>query len=151
MSIVKYGYLYGPRCLVPAPIGASEVFKFLGGAFVKTDGAGFLDIAGSGDTELIGWVDAGEFTAASTDGITELEVDISCDSVYRMPCDAIPALTDKWNTCDLIVASNIQKVDIGESTEDVIQIVGMFIGTTAALSYVDVRMNPSKMGTTGVV
>jgi len=150
MAQLKYGYLYGPRCLVKAPIGASEIFKFLGGAWLKTDGAGFLDIAGSGNAELIGWGDTGEYTAIATDGLTEIVVDISCDSIYRMPCDAIPALTDKWNTCDLIVTSDIQYADIGESNEDVIQIVGMFIGSTAALSYVDVRMNPPKMGSTGV-
>lgn len=148
MGEVKYGHRYGPQCLVEGAIGASEVFKFLGGGWVKSDGSNRLEVAGSGDTELIGWFQTTvDFTASSTEGQDKGLVDISCNSVYRMPSDAAAAATDMWETCDLIVASNIQKADVGESNEDVIQIVG-FDATNVT---VDVRMNPAKMGSVGVI
>lgn len=147
MSEVKYGYRSGPQCMVEGALGASEVFKFKGGAWMKSDAAGYLDIAGSGDGELIGWFQTGEFTAQATNGLDKGIIDISCNSIYRMPADATPALTDRWETCDLVVTGgDIQQADVGESSEDVIQIVAF----DAVAVTVDVRMNPSKVGSVGV-
>jgi len=143
---VKFGLIYGYPVLVPADIGASEVFKNLGGGWMKSDASGRLEISGSGNAELIGWLDAAEATASSTEGASKGAVDISVDSVYRMIADAAAAATDLWETCDLIVATNVQKADVGESNEDVIQIVGY----DATNVTVDVRMNPSKVGSVGV-
>src|SRR3990167_784821 len=102
---VKYGYLFGPRCIIKGwPIAASQNFEQRSGKFVKLDSSDDIDIADSGPADTLG------------------------------------------ETCDLIVTSNIQYADIGESTEDVIAILDL--DTTD--DTVDVRMNPSKMYAAGV-
>ncbi len=144
---VKYSWLRGPRVIIDAVgLTASQVFKNAGGKFVRL-ATNRISIAGSGDTELIGWAMIGEQTTSATAGQDTVGVDISELSVYRLPADATPASTILGDTCDLIVASDIQQADIGESSEDVIQVLGF----DATDSTVDVRMNPNKLAANGVV
>ena len=143
---IKYGHIRGPKVIVDAyPIAASQAFKNLGGKFCKL-ATNVLDIADSGDSELFGWAEVGEFTSSATAGADIAQVNVSELSVYRLPADAAPATTIKGDTCDLIIASNIQQADIGESSEDVIQVLNIDITDVT----VDVRMNPNKLAATGV-
>ena len=144
---VKYGYLYGPRVFVNAwPVAASQVLDRRSGRFVKLDSNDRIDIADSGDTQIEGAVSEQGFTSSATAGATLVSVDVSDLSVYRMVADADPANT-RGETCDLIVTSDVQYADIGESNEDVIVIVDL--DTTN--DTVDVHMNPLKMFAAGVV
>lgn len=144
---VKYGYLYGP-VLIPEqawPVAASQVFENSGGKFVKLDSNDRVDIADSGDTQIEGWAWTGEWTASATAGADKVQVNVSELSCYRIIADADPANT-RGETCDLIVTSDIQYADVGESNEDVIAILE--IDTTD--DTVDVRMNPTKLYAAGV-
>jgi len=146
---LRYGYAYGHRVMVEAAFGASEVIKAASGRFVKTDGSGYMEIADSGDSELIGFAEHGEKTTSSTDGGTKASLDISPNSVYKIPIGGSATLTRAmfYDTCDLIVASNIQAADL-TSSEDVLQIVG---GDLTNNKWVLVRLNPVKLGATGCV
>ena len=144
---VKYGYLRGPRVFADAwPIAASQAFKNDGGKFVKL-ATNQVDIADSGDTELQGWAEVGEYTSSATAGADKADVDVSPLSIYRMPADADPATTVLGDTCDLIITSDIQYADVGESTEDVIKI----INHDSTNDTVDVHMAFPKLDATGVV
>ena len=129
---VKYGYLRGPRLIVKAwPIAASQVIVDRGGKFVKLDTNDRIDIADSGDTQIEGWLESPSgqglvagFTTSSTAGVDIGEVDVSELSLYRVPADADPANT-RGETADLIVNSNVQQIDVGESNEDVVYIVDL--------------------------
>ena len=151
---VKYGYLRGPRLIVKAwPIAASQVIVDRGGKFVKLDTNDRIDIADSGDAQIEGWLESPSgqglvagFTTSSTAGVDIGEVDVSELSLYRVPADADPANT-RGETADLIVNSNVQQIDVGESNEDVVQILDL--DTTD--DTVDVRMTARLMAVAGVV
>lgn len=137
------------------PVGASEVFKKAGAAFLRTDGSGRVEIAVAGDTEIIGAALMNEdLTASATEGGTKVEVDMSYESVYEVP---IAAGTTAWadtmrgKDCDLRVDSNIQGVDLGASGEDVVQLIDK--GTTNAAGTVVsvlVKLNPRTIVHRGV-
>lgn len=118
------------------PVGASEVFKVAGSAFMRTDGSGRVEIAVAGDTEVIGhaFVHA-DLTASATEGTTNVEVDLSYDSVYE-----VPIITGTWadtmrgKDCDLVVSASKQGVDLTASGEDVVQLIDK--GSTNAASTV---------------
>lgn len=121
---IKYGYLYGPRCITPAwPLAASVVFKNTGGKFCDLDANNRLTIAVAGQTDIKGWALAGEYTASATAGASTEALDISHWAVYGIPSNSAPAASHLGESCDLVVASNIQKASISLSSEDVIHIV----------------------------
>lgn len=149
----KYGIIFMPNpgsVKQDQPCAASVAFKNLSGKFMVKDGSSNYAIADSGDTELAGWAMAGEFTASSTAAKTTVPIVDDFSAIFEIPSDAtftaaeLKALVGK--TCDLIVASNIQQADIGESTEDVIIIVGGDVDRQTLF----VRLNPNKFGQTGV-
>jgi hypothetical protein len=144
---VKYGYKRGGTLIVKAQMGASEVLKENSGRFVKADANKYMEVAGSGNGELTGWIMGGEFTCSSTDGKDILDMNIHPHAIYLIPADAAVTTALLWETCDLIVSENIQYADVGENNEAVIQIVGV----DAANQAVYVRLNPNKMFTTGVI
>lgn len=124
---IKYGHIRGPSVITDEwPIAASITFSNRGGKFVKLT-SNRLDIAGSGDTAILGWLLIGTGTSttvvsSSTAGQTKGEVNISHLSIYRIPADADPANT-RGEMCDLIVTSNVQYADVGESNEDILRII----------------------------
>ena len=121
---IKYGYLYGPRCITPAwPLAASVVFKNTGGKFCDLDANNRLTIAVAGQTDIKGWALAGEYTASATAGASTEALDISHFSVYGIPSNSAPAAGNLGETCDLVVSSNVQKASISLSSEDIIHIV----------------------------
>lgn len=130
---MEYGRRQGHgHNLFTFPVGASEVFKKAGSAFLRTDGSGRVEIAIAGDTEIIGHAMLNEdVTASSTEGATKVVVDLSYDSVYE-----VPIITGTWadtmrgKTCDLVVSSNKQGVDLTASGEDVVLLIDK--GTTNA-------------------
>jgi hypothetical protein len=152
---LSYGVLNDGGNLARLPnalMKAAEVIKAQSGKFVKADGTDDFVIAGSGDTQLIGYAVIQGVTSAGVTGYTVptggtlCELIVDANARFLLPADA--AVTDalKGLTCDLIVASNVQQADIGESNEDVIVIYD----TCAALQLVEVGLNPAKMWAAGV-
>lgn len=130
---VKLGYDRGPRVLIQHPVEASQIFKAKSGCFVKRGSNNYLDIADSGDAYLLGWAETGEFTSSSTAGVSVVSLDISPLSCYWIPADAAVTRAIIGKTCDLIISSNIQYADVGESTEDVIIIEDVDISNQLVL------------------
>lgn len=151
----EYGRRQGhDRLVFPWPVGASEVFKKAGGAFMTIDANGRVEIAVAGDVDIIGHALFNEdFTASATEGGTTVPVDLSFDSVYEVPINTGTwADTMRGKLCDLSVASSIQGVDLTASGEDVIQLIDK--GTTnAAGTVVSVlcRIHPRLAVPAGVV
>jgi len=137
--------------LIECPVAASQAFKRRSGHFVKLDSNRRVTIADSGDSEIIGWALVGkDWTSSSTAGADKVTVDTHPLHVWEIPPDAaitassLAGLIGK--TCDLIVSSNIQYADIGESNEDVIVIIGGDVDGQTLY----VHMNPNKLYATGV-
>lgn len=149
----KYGPILGAETAVvyPRGMGASEVIKAASGRFVKEDTSGRLEIAVDGSAELAGWVEAGEQTCSATEGgtIVGLIPAAGCKCVFRIPVSAgtfVAAMRGK--TCDLAVSSSIQGAKLDGSGEDTIIILD---GDVTNNQWVDVMINPAKIGQTGVV
>jgi len=149
----KYGPILGAETavVVPRSMGASEVIVAASGRFVNEDGAGYLDIAGDGDAELAGWVEAGAQTAVATDGSTKVGLipAANCKCVFRIPVNSGTfAITMRGKTCDLSVSSTIQGAQLDASAEDTLIIID---GDATNNKWVDVMINPAKIGQSGVV
>ena len=150
----NYGIVFAPSSMQVIPavdLAASVQFKSLGGKFM-VNSAGNHSIADSGDTQIAGWAMVeGEYTSNSTAAIDKVPLCRDLSAIFAIaPDEAFTAAslkTIRHDTCDLIVSSNIQYADIGESTEDVIIIVG---GDVAA-QILFVQINPDKLHTAGVV
>ena len=110
---------------VAYPIGASEVFKKKGGAFLIEDGSGRLEIAGAAEKNIIGHLAdfAEDFTASSTEGATVLKVNTDLQAHYELPIEGTWAETMRGKTCDLIVTSSIQNLDVDASTDDCVELI----------------------------
>lgn len=153
-EIITVGKRSGPNHLQYVfPIGASEVFKQAGGGFMKTDGSGRVEFAGDGDKEIIGHhLLQIDFTASSTEGGTNVAVDMSQESVYETPIDTGTwADTMRAKTCDLGITSNVQGVNLSTSTDDCILLLDK--GTTnPAGTVVSVlcKINPANVVYRGV-
>ena len=148
-EMMKYGMIKGYELYIPAPIGASEVITAASGRFVKTDGSGRVEIAVDGTTELVGHLDFPAGTASATEGGSIGLLNVARDAVYRIPVNAgtyVAAM--KYDTCDLAVTSNVQGAKLDASGEDTVIIVD---GDITNNQWVDVMVNPSKLGVTGVV
>ena len=149
---LKYGpYKNEGACvIVPRSMGASEVISAQSGRFVTEDAAGYLDIAEDGSVELAGWVEAGAQTASATNGVTKVGLipAANCPAVFRIPVNSGTYLiTMLGKTCDISISSNIQGAQLDASAEDTLVIVG---GDLVNNYYVDVMINPAKIGATGV-
>ena len=146
---LKYGHIKGFELFIPVPIGASEVVSAASGRFVKSDASGRAEIAGDGDTELIGHLEAHAHTASATEGADSYPVNIAIDAVYRIPViSGTYAAAMRWDTTDIIVTSDIQGVQLAASAEDTVQIID---GDETNNNWVDVRLNPNKLAVTGAV
>lgn len=151
---IEYGKRQGHgHDVFPFPIGASEVFKKKGGAFVKDDGSGRMEVASAASTNIAGYaLFNDDFTSSSTEGGTTLPVDLSYDSVFEIPINSGTwADTMRGKTCDLSVSSNIQGANLAASSTDVIILVDK--GTTTGTTVVSVlcKINPNTQSLSGVV
>ena len=135
------------------PIGASEVFKKKGGAFLKDDSSGRLEIVSS-QTNIIGHALFNEdFTASSTEGGTPMMVNIDPDGVFELPINTGTwAATMRGKVCDLTVASSIQGVDLTASTVDQVELIDKgFTNAAGTVVSVLVKLWQSTLTRTGVV
>lgn len=146
---LKYGWIRGGRNGFVIPMGASEVIKAASGRFVKNDGSGRGEIAGDGDTELLGHIESEEVTLGATEGATSKFCVNDPTAVFRIPVNSgTYVATMIGKTCDLSVSSSIQGAQLDASAEDTVVIVG---GDADNNNWVDVMLNPNKMFVTGVV
>lgn len=157
---LKYGIQLNEQValIVSAPMGASEVIP-AGGAFVKNDASGRMEIAGDGTTLLAGYVfptelDAGKKyqTCSATEGATLvpfIPISAMLATAVRLPVlGGTYAASMLGETCDLEVVSNVQGVQVDASAEDTVIIVGGDVDANEVL----VIPNPDKItGITGVV
>lgn len=134
-------------------IKPAEVFKSQSGKFVARDGTDDVDVAQSGDTQIEGWaviesVDGSTeaFTVPASTIPTRRDVINDLNARFLMPADAAVTEAIKNLTCDIIVDTNVQKADVGESNEDVLVIYDINV----ALQLVEVGLNSSKMHVAGV-
>lgn len=160
MAELKYGINKNEQTalIVSAPMGASEVIP-AGGAFVKNDASGRMEIAGDGDTLLAGYVFPNELdagykyqTCSSTEGGTVvpfIPISAMLSVGVKLPVHGgTYAATMLGETCDLEVVSNVQGVQLDASAEDTVIIVA---GDVTANEVV-VIPNPDKIASlTGVV
>lgn len=144
---IKYGYLYGPRCIPDRawPVAASVNFENDSGKLVVLDANDRVAIAVAADTQIEGWAETGDWTSSATAGADTVQVDISPLSMYRMPTSADPANT-RGETADLVVTSNNQQVNPAASATDVITIVEI----DTVDDTVDVHMTGRLMNVAGV-
>lgn len=152
---IKFSQIYGPAVTIPYELAASQVFKHAGGAFVDMDANRRIQIATASSTDLVGWGVFGDGTTSSTAGQQQIPVNVSLDAFYLMPIDTaqteaqLLALLHK--TCDLVVASNIQYADFDASAKDNLIIEDYrYWGSALGEQALIVRMNPNKIGQTGV-
>jgi len=123
-----FGLIAGNPIVINVPTGASEVFTNSGGKWVSNDAdAGRVVVCGATTTNINGWAMCGAITTSSTDEVTKINVDISLDTIYEMPIDAAQSAADLldvlWESCDIVVTSNVQYADLDASTYDILQIV----------------------------
>ena len=149
---LKYGKIKGGMGGFVLEMGASEVITAQSGKFVSADTASTPnrgEIAVAGDTELLGWIDLAAQTTSSTEGGTSGWCINDLTAEFRIPVNTGTfTRVMKGKTCDLSVASDVQGADLTASGEDVVLIVD---GDLVGNYWVDVRLNPLKMFTTGVV
>jgi hypothetical protein len=158
---MKFGIIKNEQVapILSAPMGASEVIP-AGGAFVKNDASGRMEIAGDGSTLLAGYVlptelDTGKKyqTCSSTEGGTVvpfIPISAMLGVIVRLPITGGTYVATMFGeTADLEVVSNAQGVQLDASAEDTIVIYG---GDAVDNEYVDVSVNPNKIASlTGVV
>lgn len=159
---------YGPNkheeaVVTPRAMHASEIIPF-GGAFMKEDGAGYLQVLTSGDSLITGWGFMGEVgpdagkayqTASATAGATLvpfLPSEAAQITVFRLPIitgTLVQAMIGE--TCDVVVngTTKQQGVDLTASARDCVRIID---GDLVNNKWVDVVIATNKLtGWTGVV
>lgn len=135
---ISFGYQDGPRCIIgPIPVAASEVFDTNGGRFVAFDANRRLILAVAATANLWGWALAGSMTVSSVAGGSSFMVDVSPLAVYCIPANAAVTIANRGLSYDLVVASNVQTVDVGAQATKVVTVVDIDI--TNQLVYV--RLN----------
>ena len=146
---LKYGWCRGGKISHPAPIGASEVFKDRGSAFVTNDGSGRAEVAADGTAAIWGHLEVEEITVGATEGAEVRNLIVDPTGVFRSPINSgTYAATMLGGTCDLSVSSSIQGVQLDASSEDTVRIVG---GDVVNQFWVELMMVDAKRYNTGVV
>lgn len=75
-------------------------------------------------------------------GKTKIEVTVGNDFVLEGTADANFAVANKGAEVDVVVASGVQKIDLGESTTDVLKVdISENAGTAGSASNVRVKIN----------
>lgn len=157
---------YGPTkhedaVITPRAMHASEIIP-MGGAFMKEDASGYLQVLTSGDSLISGWGFMGEVgpdsgksyqTASATAGGTKipyLPAECAQITVFRIPINAgilVQAMIGE--TCDITVVTNVQGADLTASARDCVRIID---GDLVNNKWVDVVIATNKLtGWAGVV
>ncbi len=147
---LEYGYRQGnARSIFALPMAASQVLKKQGGAFVYTDASGNGVIAGATNTGIVGHLRFVEdFTCSATAGATVLPCDFSLESTYELPLGSASTWADTQlgNACDLIIESNVQRVNLNGNTDKTMLVVGKgFTNAAGTVLSALVRINPSAL------
>jgi hypothetical protein len=75
-------------------------------------------------------------------GVTDVEVTIGNDFTLKGTADANFAVTDRAAEVDLVVTNNVQLIDLGTSTNDVLKVgISADSGTVGSTADVEVRIN----------
>lgn len=136
------------------PVGASEIFKKKGAQFVTDDGSGRVEIAGAASTNIIGWAMLSEdFTASSTEGGTDMAVNLDLNAIFEIPVDAgTYNANTRGETCDLSLTSNVLGANLAASSVDIIEIVDKgFTNAAGTVTTVLVKLFIPNLTRTGVV
>lgn len=123
---IQYGRRAGgSQYVFEWPIGASEVFKKKGGAFLVDDASGRLEIATATGTKIQGHaLFQDDLTASSTEGATVLQVDMDLDNIYELPINSGTwADTMRGKVCDLSISSSIQGLNLAASSIDIVELI----------------------------
>lgn len=140
-NTVVHGLVLGKQLLVgPIGVASSEAFVNNGGKFVKIDGSGHMTQAGDGDTTIAGWADVQALTANATAGVTKLNMDVSTESIYRIPVESGETVTTalRGQKCDIVISGGVQYANTSESAEGTLCIVDVDTANNCVL----VKMNP---------
>ena len=131
--MAKYGYVSGPRTLLPMQVGNTGAIEE--GDIVTYDGAGspYIMRAQDAETEPIG-VAAESTSAPTTDGDVTILVDVNGESIFRLPLvSGTLVSTEAHKECDIGVSGSTIGIDADTSTQDVIQIMEVESSLTTAL------------------
>lgn len=147
---IEYGYRQGhDKGIIPLPMAASTVLKKAGGSFVYTDASGNGVIAGATNTGIVGGLRFNEdFTCSSSAGATILPCDTSLESEYELPLGSASTWADTQigNSCDLIIESNVQRVNLNGNTDKTMLVIGKgTINAAGTVLSALVRINPSAL------
>lgn len=159
---------YGPTkhedsAVTPRFMHGSEIIP-MGGAFMKEDASGYLQVLTSGDSLITGWGFMGEVgpdsgkayqTANATNGVTAvpyLAAEACQGTIFRLPIitgTLVQAMIGE--TCDVVVngTTKAQGVDLTASARDCVRIID---GDLVNNKWVDVVIATNKLtGWAGVV
>jgi hypothetical protein len=145
---LKYGQISGGEQGFFGLMAASQTIRAASGKFVYRTGASTatLTMACDGTTELLGHAEVEAKTTAATDGMVKVVCDLT--AVFRIPVNSgTYARTMKGKTCDISISSYVQGAQLDASAEDTLIIVD---GDEVNNLWVDVMINPAKVGATGV-
>ncbi len=147
---------YGPfkSSVIEMIVGASEVFKHLGGGFVKMDDSGRIEIADDSDLDIVGWATTHEQTASSTEGLTTVGVETNLQKLFKIPANnhatVVTAATEAQlkaaigESFDITVISDIQYADLATSTYNTLIGYGYeYYGTGTNMQAMVVKVNPA--------
>lgn len=125
----------------PVPMAAAQAVKAKSGRFVYMNaGAATLCVAAS--TTIYGFLNTHEHTPDTGDLVG---CDTDLRAVYRIPINSgTYAVGMIGDYCDLSVSGGIQGAALDASVRDLLIIVG---GDAVDNEWVDVKMNPAKVGT----
>jgi hypothetical protein len=132
-SPTVYGYRRGQRQIIIAKVDSTSA-AINTGDFLTPASLGYVKQAASGDS-IIG-VAASPATVPASDGLTEVEMDISTLSLYEYPGGATAVQTRCYQTCDI---GGPQAIDENATTDDVIFIAGVTPGGNYLVSILPAR------------
>jgi len=149
MSIDQIPQTSGPAVLGGHPIpvlmaDAEYIHGGFSGRFITLNSSGTGEICSTNEQTISGWVESG--TDTSTSGLTVPCYLNDCSMIFAMPVTgAALAQTHVGALFDLTVSGGIQYVNLAASSHDLVTVVGGLFGTSAALSYALVMMNPEEL------
>lgn len=141
---LKYGRINEKSAgaeLVPVAMAAAQVVKAKSGRFVYMN-AGAARLCAAATTTIMGFLNTHQHTPATG---AKVGCDTDRNGIWRIPVNsgtfAVGMIGD---LCDLSISSDIQGAALDASIRDLLIIVG---GDTVDNAWVDVMMNPAKIGT----
>ena len=163
VASVKYGRVTALGRPMRLPFAASQPFHNRGAAFVLVDSSGYVTAGIAASTALFGWFECpgwspGSVLVTSTTGgyvwtsSSVAGTDYSgvvpavVGEQFRCPTDAALEETHFGAAADIVVQTgNIQQVDLGTTSTDLLLVLGKGELIDAGLSEAIVGINPAKI------